>query len=319
MSYDRRWLEEAGSEDSHARAVWALGAVARPGRRTGAPRLGASACSSDQSSRWRISLRRAPGPSRSWDRRISHGRPEDLRFVALAHASWPSGCDEHLRRNRRPGWTWFEESCPTTMPGLAQAWSLPGVRPAPGLARRMGWGPGLAVRHAADRGRAFPPDRLGRLLAARRRACGIRPAAARSGGDGRRLPGGVARDAQPALAGRRRAAPQTWFLGANDLGLPLHDPATGGCQDGLLCDRVNENQGAESTLAFLIAMVEMHLVTGAEELFDPKRIEVTIKRGCQDKFSDPAANSRNFAVQARLMLRRASAARPVWSEWPRRT
>jgi hypothetical protein len=48
-----------------------------------------------------------------------------------------------------------------------------------------------------------------------------------------------------------------WFLGRNDLGLPLHDPASGGCRDGLHHDRVNENQGAESTLAFQIALAEM--------------------------------------------------------------
>ena len=48
-------------------------------------------------------------------------------------------------------------------------------------------------------------------------------------------------------------------LGRNDLGLPLYDPATGGCYDGLHSDRVNENQGAESTLAFLLAALELRL------------------------------------------------------------
>ena len=51
-----------------------------------------------------------------------------------------------------------------------------------------------------------------------------------------------------------------WFLGRNDLGLPLCDTVTGGCRDGLLADRINENQGAESTLAFLLALAEMQLV-----------------------------------------------------------
>jgi hypothetical protein len=37
----------------------------------------------------------------------------------------------------------------------------------------------------------------------------------------------------------------------------LYDPVTGGCRDGLHADRVNENQGAESTLAFLLALQEM--------------------------------------------------------------
>jgi hypothetical protein len=48
-----------------------------------------------------------------------------------------------------------------------------------------------------------------------------------------------------------------WFLGKNDLQIPLYDTVTGGCRDGLHPDRVNENQGAESTLSFLMALLEM--------------------------------------------------------------
>jgi hypothetical protein len=48
-----------------------------------------------------------------------------------------------------------------------------------------------------------------------------------------------------------------WFLGRNDLGLALYDPTTGGCRDGLHVDRLSQNQGAESTLAFLISLAEM--------------------------------------------------------------
>ncbi len=48
-----------------------------------------------------------------------------------------------------------------------------------------------------------------------------------------------------------------WFLGRNDLGLALYDSSTGGCRDGLHMDRVSQNQGAESTLAFLLALAEM--------------------------------------------------------------
>jgi len=49
-----------------------------------------------------------------------------------------------------------------------------------------------------------------------------------------------------------------WFLGENHLHVSLYDPVTGGCRDGLHADRVNENQGAESTLAFLLALQEMY-------------------------------------------------------------
>jgi hypothetical protein len=48
-----------------------------------------------------------------------------------------------------------------------------------------------------------------------------------------------------------------WFLGDNDLQVALYDPTTGGCRDGLHPDRANENQGAESTLSFLMALLEM--------------------------------------------------------------
>jgi hypothetical protein len=51
-----------------------------------------------------------------------------------------------------------------------------------------------------------------------------------------------------------------WFLGRNDLGLPLYDPNSGGCYDGLHVDRINQNQGAESTLAYLLSLVETKLV-----------------------------------------------------------
>jgi glycosyltransferase involved in cell wall biosynthesis len=60
-----------------------------------------------------------------------------------------------------------------------------------------------------------------------------------------------------------------WFLGRNDLGLSLYDASTGGCRDGLHPDRANENQGAESTLSFLLALLEMRL---AETEIEPDEV-----------------------------------------------
>ena len=59
-----------------------------------------------------------------------------------------------------------------------------------------------------------------------------------------------------------------WFLGWNDLGLELYSPTTGGCRDALHVDRVNRNQGAESTLAFLLALAEMQLMQNAGTAFN---------------------------------------------------
>jgi hypothetical protein len=55
-----------------------------------------------------------------------------------------------------------------------------------------------------------------------------------------------------------------WFLGDNDLQIALYDPTTGGCRDGLHPDRANENQGAESTLSFLMALLELRKLEEAD-------------------------------------------------------
>jgi hypothetical protein len=49
-----------------------------------------------------------------------------------------------------------------------------------------------------------------------------------------------------------------WFLGRNDIQAPVYDYTTGGCRDGLGADGVNQNQGAESTLAWLLALITMY-------------------------------------------------------------
>ncbi|HVO91884.1 MAG TPA: hypothetical protein VMT22_03535 [Terriglobales bacterium] len=60
-----------------------------------------------------------------------------------------------------------------------------------------------------------------------------------------------------------------WYLGRNDLNLPIYDPVTGGCRDGLHADRQNENQGAESTLAFLQALLELRSAEATVEVRSP--------------------------------------------------
>ncbi len=56
-----------------------------------------------------------------------------------------------------------------------------------------------------------------------------------------------------------------WFLGRNDLGQPLYDHTTGGCRDALLQDHLNQNQGAESSLAYYLSWVEIRRAEESEE------------------------------------------------------
>ncbi|MEI7781229.1 MAG: glycosyl transferase family 1, partial [Planctomycetota bacterium] len=71
-----------------------------------------------------------------------------------------------------------------------------------------------------------------------------------------------------------------WFHGHNVLGIAMCDPRTGGCRDGLLEDRANENQGAESTLAYLSAVVEMKLVAAGPTALRPRRAHPATKTTC---------------------------------------
>jgi hypothetical protein len=65
---------------------------------------------------------------------------------------------------------------------------------------------------------------------------------------------------------RRAMNSLSWFLGHNDLNLPLYDAKTGGCRDGLHSDGVNQNQGAESTLAWLLSLAALHRLSADEML-----------------------------------------------------
>ena len=60
-----------------------------------------------------------------------------------------------------------------------------------------------------------------------------------------------------------------WFLGHNDLNMPLYDPKTGGCRDGLMADGINQNEGAESTLAWLLSLMTLQKLYADEILRQP--------------------------------------------------
>jgi len=60
-----------------------------------------------------------------------------------------------------------------------------------------------------------------------------------------------------------------WFLGHNDLNLPLYDPVTGGCRDGLMADGINQNEGAESSLAWLLSLMTLQKLYADEILNQP--------------------------------------------------
>lgn len=258
MSFGREWLEEKGSEDSHARALWALGTGAARARNEGHRRLSVQlfqqalpAVQSFTSPRaWAFTLL---GLNEFLQRYPDHPDMTTVRreLTDKLLQRWDDCASDQ--------WPWFEPTATYDNARLSQA--------------------------LLQSGRAIPDQRaieVGltslRWLDSVQETQGgtFRPI----GSNGFYEQGGARADfdQQPVEAyamvsgcleayyatkdeSWMHAAQRTfeWFLGRNDLGLALYDPGSGGCSDGLHADRVNENQGAESTLAFHLARVEIKL------------------------------------------------------------
>ena len=258
MSYSRQWVGGPGSEDSHGRALWGLGTVIGhsddPGRRSLADSLFHAA----------LPIVEDFTSPRAWAY-VLLGVDEYLR--AFQGESEVQAVRRHLaerlfdlyRRASSPEWSWFEQRVTYCNARLSQALLVSGWRMdhdemmAAGL-RSLEWlcevqcspsGEGYFAPIGSDGfyesgGAKAAFDQQPVEACATVSAC---LAANRVTGDGRwRLEA-------------RRAF--NWFLGQNQRQQSLYDAATGGCRDGLHADRLNENQGAESTLSFLLALVEM--------------------------------------------------------------
>jgi glycosyltransferase involved in cell wall biosynthesis len=256
MGFNRTWLEDQGSEDSHGRTLWALGECARrdasPSRRRWATTLFAQALPTVKTFR----------------------SPRAVAFTLLGLDAYCAvvGDDRHAREIRNiladrlmfglestetPDWLWFEESLAYDNARLPQALIVTGMATrTPGYVeaglRSLRW---LMTLQTTSTGH-------------------FRPVGTASFGELRKPP--HAFDQQPVEAAATIAACLAawradddaewktiatkvfdWFVGSNDLSVALVDPETGGCRDGLHPDRANENRGGESVVCYLLSLAEI--------------------------------------------------------------
>ncbi|MFA5504296.1 MAG: glycosyltransferase family 4 protein [Vulcanimicrobiota bacterium] len=256
MSFERRWLEEVGSADSHGRAVWALGMAIRhtpSGHCSTLNRqlfLDALPAVSDFSSLRSVAfsllgvveyLFRFAGDREVTQ--VSHQLAERL------HASF--------RSNAVPRWSWFEDFLSYDNPRLAQALIACGRQSRQKYVLEAGLEAlewlvdlqGSDLHHLKPVGSDFvfrkgqekpkydqQPVEIWATLSACLEAF----------------------RATSSLVWYTRAVQAfEWFIGRNDLGLSVYDSTTGGCRDGLHPHRLNQNQGAESSLSFLLSLAEV--------------------------------------------------------------
>jgi len=275
LSIDRQWLDEQGSEDCHGRAIWALGtAVGRSPRwssRTMAERLFAQALPAvthfTSPRAWAFSLigiheylRHMKGDRMAIDIR------EELTGRLITIFDKVAG----------PGWTWFEEGLTYDNAKLPHALIVSGRATGRGSVYERGiqalrW---LVGVQTSQHGQLRPIGSNGFYQRNGARA------------DFDQQPVEAHTTVSACLEAYRATFDPwwyeqaqrafDWFLGANDLGEELYCPQTGGCRDGLHVDRSNENQGAESMLAFLLSLTEMRLTQNTANAVPQARAAASI-------------------------------------------
>jgi glycosyltransferase involved in cell wall biosynthesis len=264
LGYEGQWQEPEGSEDSHGRALWGLGTVL--GRSKNAGLRGAAGRMFELAVPATVEFKspRACAFALLGMQEYLDSFPGD-RAALSASDALANRLLNSYRSNRSDDWKWFETGLAYSNARLPQALIRAGVRAtndamvSAGL-EALDWL--VAIQRCEVKGHFVPIGSHGFYSKTTEKArfdqqpveaCAHVSAclqAYRATGKGR-----WRKEAWSAL---------NWFLGDNDLQISLYDPTTGGCRDGLHPDRANENQGAESTLSFLMALLEMRQLEEAD-------------------------------------------------------
>ena len=265
MTYDRRWLEDAGSEDSHGRSLWGLGVAVQCSPNDSIRKMAAS-----------LFIKSLPAAE-------DFESPRAWAFTIVGLHAYMShyGGDANARRMRTllserllelfrngscNGWPWCEDAVTYANGKLSHALILSGQwipdsemfekgieslrwllkeQTAPGghlsIIGNFKW------NHREGPSSAFDQQPIEAMSLIE--ACAE---AFRSTGDMEWID-----------EGWRCLG---WFMGRNDLGEKIYDFTTGGCCDGLEATGVNANQGAESTLSWLISLLTMSEMVGEKVL-----------------------------------------------------
>ncbi|UCD39378.1 MAG: glycosyltransferase family 4 protein [Fidelibacterota bacterium] len=256
LSYDRRWLDEDGSEDCHGRSIWALGTVVGRSRVRGLREV------ADQlfqralpASRRFKSPRACAFTARgineylkrfSGDLRAANVREKMVRFLV-----------ELFEKGSDSEWQWFEDYLTYSNAKLPHALLVCGPSLSDDDITRIGlesleW---LTKVQTSEEGYFVPIGNNGFYHRGKQRArFDQQPIETYATVSACIEAYHITGDEKWRLEARKAF---DWYLGRNDLNLPLYDPLTGGCRDGLHPDRANQNQGAESSVTFLLSLLEV--------------------------------------------------------------
>jgi len=257
LSYERQWQEPQGSEDSHGRALWGLGTVL--GRSKDAGLRGAAGRLFELAVPTAVEFKspRACAFALLGLLEYLESFPGDRAALNAADAL-ANRLLTSYQANRSVDWKWFENELAYSNARLPQALIRAGALTgndamvSAGL-EALNW---LSlIQRCETKGHFVPIGSHGFYSKKTEKARFDQQPVEACGAVSASL---LAYRVTGKSRWRKEAwAAFNWFLGDNDLQIALYDPTTGGCRDGLHPDRANENQGAESTLSFLTALLEM--------------------------------------------------------------
>ena len=264
MNFDRTWCEDAGSEDSNGRTLWSLGVTARDAQAAKHRDWATAMFDSTASMALELGSLRAQAFAMLGAAAMLEAKPGHQLSLSILEA-FPKVHLDLLAKARRPEWQWFEIVLAYDNTRLPQAL----IRAGQALGRQDLIDCGLATLDWIVAKQTSPEGRF--------RAVGSesfnRPYADPLQFDQQPLEAQATVDACAAAfeaTGDMRWHDEAqraygWFLGANDLDLPLASVADGGCYDGLMPTGLNRNQGAESILALQLASCAISGVSKAAQ------------------------------------------------------
>ncbi|HSW60859.1 MAG TPA: glycosyltransferase, partial [bacterium] len=266
LSFQRTWIDTTFSEDCHARAVWSLGVCISHSANDGFSQMAAEIFEKALSSILSFSSPRAWAfaiiGSYNYQKRFTGDRATKKTMEILAN---------HLLRlykeNSSAEWNWFEPVLSYDNAKIPHSLILAGKCLSNKKMLNTGldslkW---LVSMQTSSRGH-FQPVGSDRIFekGTPKPLFDQQPIEASSTNSACLGAYLITKDSHWYMEAKKAFQ---WFLGSNDMGISLYNPANGGCFDGLHIDRVNRNQGAESTLAFLLALCEMTNIKNTIESF----------------------------------------------------
>ena len=262
MGYDRRWLEEQGTEDCHGRTIWGLGmAVALSESES---LTGAAMNLFEQALPAMIHFR----SPRAWAFGLVGIHAYLRRFggdseVRRERETLAKKLFELFQANASDDWPWIEDALNYANGKIPQAMLLSGRwlhrsdMIEAGL-RSLNW---LIHIQTDSKGHFVPIGNHGWFVRNGERArFDQQPIEAQEMIEACIEAYKITKDEKWIEEARRCF---DWFLGRNDLNVPLYNHKTAGCRDGLTADGANLNQGAESTLAWLLSLLNLHSLSEA--------------------------------------------------------